>query len=159
MFYKLSKKQLINDINIYFLKQGKEIEGNIHKISKKKLIEIMIENEIPHIDNELLKTEIEETEKYNYYLDIIYYNFMKYKNIDIDIIKNIHMNYNLNSNDLNDIIINNNLIFDNYTNETKVLINDLYISIDKYYKSINTKNTIEFKTLPDIIKNLKLLLE
>ena len=33
----------------------------------------MIENDIPHIDNEKLKNEIEETEKFNYYLEIIYY--------------------------------------------------------------------------------------
>lgn len=160
MFSKLSKKQLINDINIFFLKQGKICEGNIYKISKRKLIEIMIENEIPHIDNDKLKSEIEETEKFNYYIEIIYYNFMKYKNIDIDIIKNIHNihnNPNINSNDLNNIIINNNLRMDGFIKETKVLIDDLYNSIDKYYKSTGTKNIIQFKTIPDLIQNLNLL--
>lgn len=157
MYSKLSKKQLINDINIFFLKQGKICEGNIYKISKRKLIEIMIENEIPHIDNEKLKLEIEETEKFNYYLEIIYYNFTKYKNIDIDDIRNIHNNPNINSNDLNKIIIDNNLRMDGFITETKTLINDLYNSIDKYYKSTGTKNTIEFKTIPDLIKNLNLL--
>lgn len=157
MFTKLSKKELINDINIFFLKQGKICEGNIYKISKRKLIEIMIENEIPHIDNEKLKLEIEETEKFNYYIEIIYYNFMKYKNIDIDDIYKIHNNPNINSNDLNKIIINNNLRMDGFIKETKILVNDLYNSIDKYYKSTGTKNTIEFKTIPDLIKNLNLL--
>jgi len=157
MFSKLSKKQLINDINIFFLKQGKICEGNIYKISKRKLIEIMIENEIPHIDNEKLKSEIEETEKFNYYIEIIYYNFMKYKNIDIDDIYKIHNNPNINSNDLNKIIIDNNLRMDGFIKETKILVNDLYNSIDKYYKSTGIKNTIEFKTIPDLIKNLNLL--
>jgi hypothetical protein len=157
MFTKLSKKELINDINIFFLKQGKICEGNIYKISKRKLIEIMIENEIPHIDNEKLKLEIEETEKFNYYIEIIYYNFMKYKNIDIDDIYKIHNNPNINSNDLNKIIIDNNLRMDGFIKETKILVNDLYNSIDKYYKSTGTKNTIEFKTIPDLIKNLNLL--
>ncbi len=157
MFSKLTKKQLINDINIFFLKQGKICEGNIYKISKRKLIEIMIENEIPHIDNEKLKLEIEETEKFNYYIEIIYYNFMKYKNIDIDDIYKIHNNPNINSNDLNKIIIDNNLRMDGFIKETKILVNDLYNSIDKYYKSTGTKNTIEFKTIPDLIKNLNLL--
>ena len=157
MFSKLTKKQLINDINIFFLKQGKICEGNIYKISKKKLIEIIIENEIPHIDNEKLKLEIEETEKFNYYIEIIYYNFMKYKNIDIDDIYKIHNNPNINSNDLNKIIIDNNLRMDGFIKETKILVNDLYNSIDKYYKSTGTKNTIEFKTIPDLIKNLNLL--
>ena len=127
MFSKLTKKQLINDINIFFLKQGKICEGNIYKISKRKLIEI------------------------------IYYNFMKYKNIDIDEIHKIHNNPNINSNDLNKIIIDYNLRMDGFIKETKILVNDLYHSIDKYYKSTGTKNTIEFKTLPDLIKNLNLL--
>lgn len=157
MYNNLSKKQLINDIKIFFLKQGKICEGNIYNISKKKLIDIMIDNEIPHINNEKLKIEIEETEKFNYFLEIIYYNFMKYKNINIDIIKNIHINNNLNSNDLNNIIINNNLRMDGYITETKILVNDIYNSIDKYYKSIGNKNNIEFKTLPDLIQNLNLL--
>jgi len=157
MFSKLSKKDLINDINIFFLKQGKICEGNIYKISKRKLIEIMIENEIPHIDTEKLKLEIEETEKFNYYIDIIYYNFIKYKNINIDDIKNIHNNPNINSNDLNKIIIDNNLRMDGFIKETKILVNDLYNSIDKYYKSTGTKNIIQFKTIPDLIQNLNLL--
>ncbi len=157
MYTKLSKKQIINDINIFFLKQGKECDENIHKIAKNKLINIMIENDIPHIDNEKLKNEIEETEKFNYYLSIIYHNFMKYKNIDIDQIKNIHFNNNLSSNELNEIIINNNLKFENNINETNELIKDLYNAIDKYYKITGNKNTIEFKTIPDIIKNLNLL--
>ena len=157
MYTKLSKKQIINDINIFFLKQGKECDENIHKIAKNKLINIMIENDIPHIDNEKLKNEIEETEKFNYYLSIIYHNFMKYKNIDIDQIKNIHFNNNLSSNELNEIIINNNLKFDNYINETKELIKDLYNAMDKYYKNTGNKNIIEFKTIPDIIQNLNLL--
>ena len=42
-------------------------------------------------------------------------------------------------------------------NETKELIKDLYNSLDKYYKNTGLKNTIEFKTIPDIIKNLNFL--
>ena len=157
MYNNLSKKQLINDIKIFFLKEGKECCINISKISKNKLIEIMIENDIPHIDNEKLKNEIEETEKFNYYLEIIYYNFMKYHNINIDDIRNIHNNTKLTSNDLNEIIMKYNLKFDSYMNETKELVKDLYIAMDKYYKTTGIKNTIEFKTIPDIIKNLNLL--
>ena len=41
MYNKLSKKQLINDINIFFLKQVKECDGNIYKIAKNKLISIL----------------------------------------------------------------------------------------------------------------------
>jgi len=157
MYNNLSKKQLINDINIFFLKQSKICEGDIYKISKKKLIQIMIENEIPHIDNDKLKLEIEETEKFNYYIDIIYYNFMKFKNISFDDIHFIHNNNNLNSNDLHSFIIKHNLRMDGFITETKILIHDLFNAIDKYYKSTNTKNTIQYKTIPDLIHNLNLL--
>lgn len=156
MYNRLTKKQLINDINIFFLKQGLECSIDITRISKKKLIEIMIENDIPHINKEQLKLEIEETEKYNYYLEIIHYNFMKFKNMNIDDIKNIHNNH-MNSDDLNKIIIDNNLVMNGHFKETSELINDLIIVMNKYYNSTNTKNTIEYKTIPDIIKNLNLL--
>lgn len=156
MYNRLTKKQLINDINIFFLKQGLECSIDITRISKKKLIEIMIENDIPHINKEQLKLEIEETEKYNYYLEIIHYNFMKFKNINIDDIKMIYNNQ-MNSDDLNKIIINNNLVMNGHFKETSELINDLIIAMNKYYNSTNTKNTIEYKTIPDIIKNLNLL--
>ncbi len=158
MYSKLTKRQLINDINIYFLKQGKTIETNIYKISKQKLIEIIIDNDIPHIDNETLKNEIEETELYNYYIDVIYHNFYKYKNVPIDIIldiKNNHNNYN--SNLLKDIISKYNLKFENDMNEIKVLIKDLCKVYNDYCMNTNIKNTLQFKTIPDIISQLSLL--
>lgn len=139
MSSKLSKKQLINDIKVFYLKQGKECEG-ITKISKHKLLEIAIENDIPHIDNETLKKEIEETEKYNYYMEVIYHNFIKFNNPSIDVIRNIHHNKNITSNDLNDIIINNKLIFTNDIEETKTLVMELFNSIHKYCSTTNTKH-------------------
>ena len=36
MSSKLTKKQLINDIKVYYLKQGQECDNNIMKISKTK---------------------------------------------------------------------------------------------------------------------------
>jgi len=158
MYSKLTKKQLINDINIYFLKQGKTIETNIYKISKQKLIEIMVDNDIPHIDKETLKHEIEETERYNYYIDVIYHNFYKYKNISIDVILDIQKNHNnYNSNDLNKIIFNHNLKFENDILDMKVLIQDLCRVYNNYCISTNTKNTLEYKTIPDIISQLSQL--
>ncbi len=155
MYSKLSKKELINDITIFFLKQGLVCEGNIHKISKNKLIQIMIENDIPHINNELLKEEIEETEKYNYYIQIIYHNFMKYKKPSIDIIKSINTFHK--SKDLEIIIKNNNLKFDNDINEIKELVSVISDAIDKYKSKIGFKENLNYKTIPDIINYLSLI--
>lgn len=152
MSSKLSKKQMINDINIFFLKQGKVCEGNIYKVSKSKLFEIIVDNDIPHINNNNLKEEIEETEKFNYYLEIIHHNFMKYKNISVEILRDIHKNKDLTSKDLEKIINNNNLIFENDLNELSVLVNEIMNSINKYHKS-----KIAFKTLPDIIEELAII--
>jgi len=153
MSSKLSKKQLINDIKVFYLKQGKECEG-IMKISKTKLLEIVIENDIPHIDNDTLKKEIEETEKFNYYRDVIYYNFIKFNNPSPDVIREIHNNLNMTSSELYAIINDNHLIFANDIDETKTLVLDLSNSIHKYCSTTNTKNTIQFKTIPSIISFL-----
>ena len=158
MYYKLTKKELINNIRIFFLKEGKTIETNLYKISKQKLIEIMIDNDIPHIDNETLKKEIKETELYNYYIDIIYHNFYKYKNISIDVIKDIQDNYNnYTSNDLKNIISQYNLKFENDIQEIKLLLQDLCKVYNNYCVNTNTKNTLQFKSIPDIIEQLSTL--
>jgi len=156
MTSKLSKKQLINDIKVFYLKQGKECEG-ISKISKSKLIELIIENDIPHVDNETLKNEIQETEKFNYYMNVIYYNFIKFNNISYDIITNIRGNSQIKSSDLHKIICDNNLIYGNDMDEIKELSLDLFNVIHNYCSKTGTKNTIQFKTIPSIIHFLSKL--
>jgi hypothetical protein len=149
MSYKLTKRDLINDIIHYHLKNGETYDNNtIFNLSKKKLFEYIILNNIPHITPDILKEEIIETEKFNYYYETIFHNFKKYKNINYSDIKDL--SFNSNSNSLNDIIISNNLKFDNDINETKELIEQLLFNINQYCISTNTLNTIEFKTLPDI---------
>jgi len=149
MSAKLSKKQLINDIKVFYLKQGKECEG-IMKISKNKLLELVLENDIPHIDNDTLKKEIEETEKFNYYKDVIYYNFIKFNNPSNDVIRNIHNNPNITSIELYIIIKENNLVFANDIEDIKKLVINLFNSIHDYCSTTNTKNTIQFKFFPII---------
>ncbi len=153
MSSKLSKKQLINDIKVFYLKQGKECEG-IRKISKNKLLELVLENEIPHIDNDTLKKEIEETEKFNYYKEIIYYNFIKFNKPSNDVIRDIYINPNITSTELDIIIKENNLIFANDMEDIKKLVMDLFNSIHNYCSTTNTKNTIQYKTIPSIIQFL-----
>jgi|688.fasta_scaffold895151_2 hypothetical protein len=154
MSSKLTKKQLINDIKVFYLKQGKECDNTIMKISKTKLLEIVLENDIPHINNETLKKEIEETEKFNFYMNIIYYNFIKFNKPSYDIIRNIKNNSNINSYNLDIIIKENDLIISNDIEDIKILVLDLFNSIHKYCSNTNTKNTIQYKTIPSIIQFL-----
>jgi len=157
MTSKLTKKEMINDINIFFLKQGKVCDINIYKISKLKLIQIIIENDIPHIDKDALKIEIEETEKFNYYLEVIYHNFMKYKNLDVGIIRGLNNNPDITANDLYEIIMKNNLKFDNDMKETKELVLGLVKVMNDYYLATNNHKYEGLKTIPDIIEKLSLI--
>lgn len=157
MTSKLTKKELINDINIFFLKQGKACEVNLYKISKSKLIEIVIENDIPHIDKDTLKTEIEETEKFNYYLEVIYHNFMKYKNIPVEVIRDLNKNPNLTAKDLYEIIKVHNLKFDNHIKETSDLVSGLVKVLNDYYLATSDHKYDGLKTIPDIIEKLSLI--
>lgn len=154
MTSKLTKKELINDINIFFLKQGKACEVNLYKISKSKLIEIVIENDIPHIDKDVLKREIEETEKFNYYTEVIYHNFMKYKNIPIEVIRNLNNN---NTEQLYEIIIRYNLKIDNHIKETNELVRGLVRVLNDYYLATNNHKYDGMKTIPDIIQKLSII--
>lgn len=148
MTSKLTKRDLINDISFFYMKQGIECH-NIYNVSKQKLLQIIIDNDIPHITQDVLKTEIEETEKTNYYHQIIKHNFRKYKNIPFDDIKSL--DFHSNSSQLNNIIVSHNLKFDNDIDETNELVNQLFYHINNYCLSTNKLNTIQFKTIPDII--------
>ncbi len=150
MSNKLTKRDLINDIIYYHMKNGETYDNNtIFILSKKKLFEYIILHNIPHITPDVLKDEIIETEKFNYYYETIFHNFKKYKNINYNDIKDL--SFNSNSTILNDIIISNNLKFDNDIHQTNELIQQLLFNINQYCISTNTHNNIEFKTLPDII--------
>ena len=150
----LSKKALINDIRFFYLKKGIECEG-IFKINKSKLLQIVIDNDIPHINENDLKNEIEETEKFNYFTQIIHYNFHKYHSISYDDIKNLYLDKSINSSALNDFIQKNNLIIDNDMNDIKLLVDDIYNAINKYCSNTNKSNDLKFKTIPYIIQFLQ----
>jgi len=109
---KYTKKDLIDIILIHYLKQDKYIDINLNKLNKQKLIDIIITNNIHIYNNNELIEETLEIEKFNNLLEIIYYNFMKFKNININIIKQIQNNVLLTSNDLETIITKFNLIID-----------------------------------------------
>ncbi len=151
MSSKLTKKDLINDIRYFYIKKG-IICDNIYNVSKKKLLQIIIDNDIPHINQDIFRKEIEETEKFNYYYEVIHHNFRKYKNISIDDIKTI--TFDSNSSQLNQLIVSHNLKFDNDIKETNELVTQLLTNINNYCLSTNNKNTIQFKTIPDIIQFL-----
>ena len=149
---KLTKKQIIDIINIHYLKQGMKIETDLRKLSKIKLINLMEEENIHVLNQNELKEEIEENEKFTMNLEIIYYNFMKYKNISHELISDIKNNTDLKSHDLQLIIENNNLIVHDI--EYIRNINKMILEMANIYNKYSNKYLLEYKTIPDIIKSL-----
>jgi hypothetical protein len=109
------------------MKYNIKIEINLNKLNKNKLLDIINTQQIPIYNQIELVKEILDIEKYINNLEIIYYNYLKFKNIHINIIKNIQNNNFLNANDLDNIIILNNLIIDtsidNIKNYNKMIYN------------------------------------
>jgi len=158
-FSKLKKNYLIDNIVIFYFKKG-QIVSNMNRISKQKLIDVIINNNIPIIAKKQLKKEIKEKDLYISYLDIIYYNFMKYKNINLDIINEIRNKPNLTSINLKKIIDKYHLIIDNYYEIRKT--NELIVELSAIYNnycelSTNDNRILEYKTIPDIINCLEYL--
>jgi len=150
---KYSKKQLIDIIIIHYLKDGKIIETNLNKINKKKLISLIIDENISIYNNNKIIQETIEIENYTNYLEIIYYNFMRFNNIPLYLIKEIKNNKDLTSNDLFLIINENNLIIENDIYFMKKFNKMIFTISDAIYHFDN--KLLKFKTLPDIINVLK----
>lgn len=154
----ISKKDLVNSISYYYLKQGLLCK-NINKLSKEKLLEIYNENKIEYISNDKLKEMTLEIEKYNYLRDIIYCNYIKYENIPKEIIMSININTTIN--ELNEIIDIYDLKYeDNFSNLKELTLN-LYKIYNNYCNksNINIKNHNDFNSncisLPNLLKSFK----
>ena len=92
-------------------------------------------------------------------MEIIYYNFIKYKNISYDEIYKIKNKPDITSIELNDFIVKNNLTAKNDINEIKTLAINLHKVYDDYCQKNNIKNMVQFKTIPDIIMSLNSLIQ
>ena len=149
---KLTKIELINSITVHYLKKGILCE-NLTKISKVKLLELYIDNNIAYVNNDELKNEIITVEKYNHLRDIIHCNFIKYENIPYDVIENIKSDTT--NEELETIILKYNLKYEKSFDHIKELTLNLYKSYTKYCEKSSIKNQCVYITLPSILKVFK----
>jgi hypothetical protein len=149
---KMNKYDIINSINIHYYKKGISC-SNIYKLSKDKLLTILIDNDIKYISKEELKADIINIETYNNLRDIIYCNFIKYENIPYEVIANITSSTSIE--ELTAIINKYELKNEKNFQNDKELIMSLYKSYNNYCKSSSVSNTCVYITLPNIIKSLK----
>ena len=152
---KMNKKDIINSINIHYYKKGMAC-GNIYKLSKDKLLSILVDNEIEYISKEKLKEDIINIETYNNLRDIIYCNFIKYENIPYDVISKI--THSTTIEELREIIAKYNLNNEKNFQNDKELIISLYKSYNSYCIASSISNNCTYTTLPNIIKSLKELI-
>lgn len=147
----ISKKHLLQDIELFFLKQGKTLPKEILQMKKNQLIEYMEENEIVHYTQSMITEDIQKYNKQNYDKNIIYYNIMCYDNVNIDEIDN---------DNLEQFIQNNNLDrnIDNFQ-ATSIFLSKIYSSLEEFCK--NTNNEYEphkLKSFPKVIQYIDLLI-
>ena len=140
------KEHILQNIQIYFLKQNKNLPNEFVKKNKKELIEFVELNDVPHYTPEMIKREIKEREHEEFYKQVIIYNILRYDNVDV---KKIH--------DEEQYIVENNLDTDlTYMKQYANLLKKLY---DAYYTFCNDIG-IEYdddkmKSFPKILSLLK----
>jgi len=149
---RLSKRNLLNDIDIFFLKNQMNYDGDIFKLKKKDLIKIMLDYDIPHIDENILKEEILKYEKYNKLRNKILYNYYKYNNIDPDIINDLSDDEKLEA-----IIEEYNLTEEPIENELEEIIKltkTIAIAYKNYCVNTNKICNIKYLSLQLVLSNI-----
>ncbi len=145
--YNINKKHLLQDVEIWYMKQNKSIPLDVQQMKKKDLIDFMELNNIEHYTVDKIELEINKYNKLNNMRNIIIYNIIKYDNIDVN---------NIDNEDLESFIIEHNLDtniknMDQYAK----LLHNLYVCCEEYCKSIQIPFEYDkIRTFPKIMKHL-----
>jgi len=144
----ISKKDLMRDVEFYFLKQSKMIPQDVALMKKQDLIDYMELNEIQHYTPELIQKEVRQLNKEHYLKNIITYNMLRYDNVDI---------MNLDNDKIEEYIIENKLDTNiEHLHAYAVLLYNLHASYEGFCKSTGTEYVKDrIKTIPKILEHLK----
>jgi hypothetical protein len=143
----VSKKDLLRDLELFYLKQNKCIPDNVRCMKKNELIDFMELNGIQHYNIDALKAELEKYQKFNTLKNIIIFNIIKYDNIDIN---------SLDNDALEEFIKNNNLDTNiEHFQAYCILLHTLYNAFDKFCKDTGMPYEMDkIKSLPKITQIL-----
>lgn len=150
----LTKKQLFENIQTFYSRKGLYID-KIEKLNKETLIQLMIDQKIPHITKDDVKKEIKELERYNAAIDIINYNHIKFDNIPQSDMINLLKIYSIE--EIENYIIEKNLDTNLYNLDN---ITELVDNLYNIYKTYCEKSNIKInnnKTLPSLITSISIL--
>lgn len=139
--------KLLQDVELFFLRQGKKVPQEVTKMKKRDLIDYMILNTIPHYTAEDLENEYNEYQRKSRNKNIVIYNIIRYDNVDVESIDDQNMEKYIDENNLDKNIDH----FDAYT----VFLLDLYNAYENFRKA---KGDIvisdKMKSFPKILKKI-----
>lgn len=142
----VSKSNLFQDIEFHFLKQNMKIPPNLSKMKKSELVEYMEINDICHYTKELLQKEAKKYHDRITMKNIIYYNILKYDDIDVNEIEDI-------CTFIDEKKLDTNI---EYFTEYSALVQNIYSAYSKYCTSVGCEmKNDKMKSMPKILDHLK----
>jgi len=139
--------KLLQDVELFFLRQGKKMPQEVAKMKKRDLIDYMMLNSIPHYTAEDLENEYNECQRITRNKNIIIYNIIRYDNVDVENIDDQNMEKYIEENNLDKNVEN----FDAYT----VFLRDLYNAYENFRKAKgDSVVTDKMKSFPKILKKI-----
>jgi hypothetical protein len=149
----IKKADLLQDVEMHFLKQNKQVPADVLHMKKKMLIDYMELNGIQHYTQEILNKEVKEYQRRNILKNKIIMHIMKYDDIDIlsipdDIDGLEEFVQKLPGDDLQ--------LLPQYS----LLLKTLYDAYDVFCKNTKTENDADkIKSFPKILNKLQNILE
>lgn len=139
----ISKRDLQRDVEVFFLKQNKQVPTDVMRLRKQDLIDYMELNNIHHYTPDIIQKEVNDY----MFKNIIVYNIIRFDNIDPTKIDNTKM----------DIFIKENNLITDITDLHQYckLLQDLYAAYENFCRS--TKQEPEqdkLKSIPKILEKL-----
>ena len=147
----ISKKYLLQDIELFFLKKGKPFPKEIQLLKKEELVEFMEDTGIEHYTQSMITEEIKKYNEYNHQKNIIYYNMMCYDNINVCEIDNDNLDKFIRDNTLDTKIEN--------LKDVSLLLSNIYSSLEEFCKNTKQEYTPDkFKSFPKVLKYIDTLI-
>lgn len=143
----VSKKDLLRDVELFFLKQNKQIPSDVLVMKKKELIGYMELNQINHYTLDDLKAELNKYQRYNDLKNIIIFNILKYDNVDIEKLDDDNLELYIKENSLDTNI--------EHLQAYSKLVHNVYVAFEQFCK--DTRNSTEIHKIKSIPGALRLL--
>lgn len=148
----LSKNSLIQDITLYFIKQAKEVPAEVLAMKKQELVDFMEIHNIAHYTPELIKKEIKHYMAEDNAKKVIYYNMIRYDNVNYEDIDTGHFAEYVESQNLDQDL--------QHFNEYAKMLHTIYVAYDKFCEATSSEvQTDKIKSFPKIIQHLKKVTE